>query len=97
MVEQHRSQTLTAALGFPQLTSRAPELRLMHRWIDSWRGIGDIGGGMRRLGYATEFRQYPQGWRVNVRRASGDPVVGSGWATRPWQAVQTAAWAAVKG
>ena len=54
-------------------------------------------GGMRRRGYETEFREYPQGWRVNVRRGSVDPVVGSGWAATPGEAAQMAAWATVTG
>ena len=60
-----------------------------------WRGVGDIVGGMRRLGYETELRQYPQGWRVNVRRASADPIIASGWAPTPWRAAQIAAWEAL--
>jgi len=46
---------------------------------------------MKRLGYETEFRQYPQGWRVNVRSAGVDPIVGSGWAATAWSAMQQAA------
>ena len=34
--------TLRAALGFLQLPPRAPELKLLHRWLDSWTGIGLI-------------------------------------------------------
>jgi hypothetical protein len=91
-VIDRRFATFTATLGFLQLAPRAPELQLLRRWSDSWRGVGDIVGGMRRLGYTTEFRQYPLGWRVNVRRAGVDPIVGSGWAVTPWAAVQEAAW-----
>ena len=63
----------------------APELRLLRRWLASWAGLGLIVVGIRRLGYESEFRQYPQGWRVNVRRASVDPLIASGWAPTPWE------------
>ena len=89
------ARRLRAALGFLQLPPHAPELRLLHAWADSWSGGGLIADGLQRLGFAVEFRQYPQGWRVNVRRAAVDPIVGSGWAPTPWAAVQMAAWAAV--
>ena len=91
-----RITTLSAALGFLQLPPRAPELQLLHSWLDSWIGVGDIVDGMRRLGYGAEFRQYPQGWRVSVRRVSVDPIMGSGSAAPAWKAMQEAAWAAVK-
>jgi len=95
-VTDRRLTTLRAALGFLQIPPRAPDLRLLYRWLDSWAGLGLIVVGIRRLGYESEFRQYPQGWRVNVRRASVDPIIASGWAPTPWEAVQSAAWAAVK-
>jgi hypothetical protein len=31
---------LRAALGFLQVVPRAPELCLLHRWLDTWRGVG---------------------------------------------------------
>ena len=76
-MSDRRLSTLTAALGFLQLPPRAPELQLLHRYLDSWHGVAAIVGGLRRMGYETEFRQYPQGWRVNVRRADADPIIGS--------------------
>jgi hypothetical protein len=33
---------LRAALGLPDAPPGAPELRLLHRWLDSWSGIGLI-------------------------------------------------------
>ena len=33
-----RRSVLVAALGFALLAPREPELRLLHRWLDSWRG-----------------------------------------------------------
>src|SRR5438874_1691540 len=43
-----RRQTRAAALGFAHLAPRALELQLLHCWLDSWRGIGDIVVGMHR-------------------------------------------------
>jgi len=51
-VTDRRVLTLTAALSFLQLSPRAPELQLLHRWLDTWAGIGLIaaactaGGGI---------------------------------------------------
>jgi len=28
-----------------------PELQLLHRWMDSWRGVGDVVTGMNRHSY----------------------------------------------
>jgi hypothetical protein len=45
--------------------STEPELRLLHRWLDSWRGIGDVVAGMVRQGY---LRRYDgQGRRAVLR------------------------------
>jgi hypothetical protein len=38
--------TLRAALGFLAIEPREPELRLLHRWLDSWSGIGLVVAGM---------------------------------------------------
>jgi hypothetical protein len=37
-----RLATLRAALGFLQLPPRAPELRLLHRWLDTWHEIREV-------------------------------------------------------
>ena len=47
-------------------------------------------------GFTLELRQYPMGWRVNVRRAGVDAIVGSGWDALPWRSMQQAAWAALR-
>jgi hypothetical protein len=44
-----RLANLRAALGFLQLAPRAPELRLLHRWLDTWAGLGLITVGVERL------------------------------------------------
>ncbi len=39
---------LAPALGFARLDSYAPELCALHRWLNTWRGIGDIVGKGRQ-------------------------------------------------
>ena len=55
------ARRLRAALGFLQLPPRAPELRLLHRWRDSWAGIGLIAVGLHR-----------QGWDLQLTQAGGE-------------------------
>jgi len=39
--------------------------RPLERWIDNWRGIGDVVAGMARQEYDLELRHYDgQGWRA---------------------------------
>ena len=45
-----RLATLRAALGFLRVAPRAPELRLLHRWLDSWTGLGLVVVGVERQG-----------------------------------------------
>jgi len=49
-VPSNRVTNLRAALGFLQLPPRAPELRLLHRWLDTWTGLGLIVVGVERRG-----------------------------------------------
>jgi hypothetical protein len=92
-----RLVTLRAALGFLQLPPRATELRLLHRWLDTWAGVGLITVGVERLGYRLALSHIAEGeWRATFR---GDPMtssIGYGVAATPWRAVQHAGWAAVK-
>ena len=92
-----RLATLRAALGFLQLAPRAPELRLLHRWLDTWTGVGLIAVGVERQGYRLSLSHIAEGeWRATLR---GDPMtsaMGYGVATTPWGAVQQAAWATVR-
>jgi len=49
-----RRSTLLAALGFALVPPTEPELLLLHRWLDSWRGIGDLVAGMARQEHDLE-------------------------------------------
>ena len=94
MADSSRAR-LRAALGFLSLEPREPELQLLHRCFDTWRGIGDVVTGMARQEYDLELRRYNgQGWRaiffqkriraladVSCRRCLGTEPVG-GSATR---------------
>jgi len=42
---------LRATLDFLALEPRAPELQLLHRCFDNWRGVGDVVMGMQRQGW----------------------------------------------
>jgi hypothetical protein len=52
-----RRATLAAALGLA-LEPREPELQMLHRCFDTWRGIGDIVAGIARQEYDLELRRY---------------------------------------
>src|SRR5262249_53008629 len=41
-----RARLLHTAIGFALVPPTAPELRLLHRWLDCWRGVGDVVTGM---------------------------------------------------
>jgi len=91
-----RARLLRAALGFAAIQPYEPELRLLHRWLDSWPGIGHIVAGMARQEYDVELRRYDgQGWRAMFFPSGFERSLtahaGSAWALSPWQAVQRAA------
>jgi hypothetical protein len=60
-----RRALLAVALGFLQLAPRAPELRLLHRWLDTWTGLGLIVGGVERQGLRFSLSPITKGewWR----------------------------------
>jgi len=93
-----RLATLRAALAFLRLPPRAPELRLLHRWLDSWTGVGLITVGVERQGLRLSLSHVAEGeWRAMFM---GENALlaprGFGVASSPWGAVQMAAWAAVR-
>ena len=98
-VSSDRRALLTAALGFLQLPPRAPELRLLHRWLDSWSGIGHVVVGMERMGFRVSIKKYGHGdgsWVAQFNRDVATSADGFGSGPAPWRAVQQAACVVVK-
>jgi hypothetical protein len=58
MNEQRRA-LLVAALGFLQLRQDPPEVAPLRRWLDSWRGAGDVIVGLNAQALDVEMRQFP--------------------------------------
>ncbi len=83
---RHRPSPLLTALGFALL--RAPEpvppvIAELRRWLDTWKGIGLIAGGMARQGYDLSLTRYDErGWRatfyVNGMEHSATGATGVG-------------------
>jgi hypothetical protein len=78
---------------------------MLHRAFDSWSGLGQITAGMSRQGWDLELRQHSQlgggikGESRVARYVSGMGHVIEGGAAAgatPWEAVQKAAWEAVR-
>ena len=74
-----------------------PELALVRRWLDGWRGVGLMVAGMGRQDLDLELRGFPRGWRATFYPSglAHSIVAGTGWAPAPWRAVQHAAWSAL--
>jgi hypothetical protein len=79
-----RLATLRAALGFLELSPRAPELRLLHQWLDSWVGVGLITVGVERLGYLLSLSHIAEGeWRAQFSAHPMWSSAGYGGAPTP--------------
>jgi hypothetical protein len=64
-MSDNRRELLRAALGFLAVEPRAPELQLLHRCFDTWRGIGDVVAGLARQDFDLELRRFTgRGWRA---------------------------------
>ena len=87
-----RRAFLLAVVAFLQLPPRAPDLQLLHQWLDNCRGVSHIVVGMDRLGHAASLRRYHgSGWIASFHR---DPMISSsglGSGETPWLATQRAA------
>ena len=99
MADDHRLATLRAALGFLQVKPKEPELRMLHRWLDCWRGVGDVAVGMHRQGWDLQLTEYGSGhWRATfyVTGTTHSITGGSAYEPTAWRAVQLAASAALR-
>ena|SRR5437879_2844526 len=98
----HRARLMLATLGFLRLEGQlSPVLHALHRWLDSWRGIGDVERGMARQGYDLQLTRYDeQGWRatfyVTGMEHSPTSATGSAWERTAWRAVRGAALEALR-
>ena len=93
-----RLANLRAALGFLRLPPTEPELQLLHRWLDTWTGVGLITVGVERRGMRLSLSHIADDeWARDVHgreRAPGAAGVRRG-ADAVGGAVQRAAWAAL--
>jgi hypothetical protein len=95
-----RGRRLRAALAAVLVRVDAPELRLVHNWLDAWSGIGLIVVGMAHQGFTVSLGEHGVGRWIAVffhGRGGHEPIAPAGTAQEltPWRAVQRAAWAAV--
>ena len=51
-----RRSFLVAALAAVRVKSPAPELSVVHAWLDTWSGLGRIVVGMQRQGYELTLK-----------------------------------------
>jgi hypothetical protein len=93
-----RGRRLRAALAAVLVRADAPELRLVHEWLDSWAGLGLIIPGMAHQGWDVQLTAYAaRDWRANCYTLgiAHSIVGGTAWEPTPWGAVQRAAWEAL--
>ena len=85
---------LRAALAAVLVPGTALELGLAHRWLDNWRGVGQIAEGMHRAGWDLQLTEYGDGhWRATfyVTGQAHSIIGGTAWEPTAWAAVQRAA------
>ena len=85
------ARRLRAALAAVLVQAEAPELALVHRWLDNWSGVGLLAVGLHHTGYDLDLRQYGDGrWRASfyVTGLAHSILGGSAWEPTPWRAVE---------
>jgi hypothetical protein len=97
-IDGPRLRNLRAALGFLRLPPIEPALKLLHRWLDNWTGVGLITVGVERQGLRLSLSHIADDeWRAVFM---GENALlaprGFGVAPTPWRAVQLAGWQAMR-
>ena len=90
-----RGRRLRAALAAVLVRDRARELDLVHRWLNTWAGLGLVVAGMTHQGWDVQLTAYSgRDWRANFFPVgiAHSIVDGSAWEPTPWRAVERAAW-----
>jgi hypothetical protein len=54
VVDARRLANIRAAPGFLSLEPREPEAHLLHRWLDTWEGVGLVAAGAERQGQGVD-------------------------------------------
>jgi hypothetical protein len=73
---------------------------VLHRYLDSWRGVGAVAAGIAHQDFDLHVTRYAErGWRMDFYTSglAHSVVSGTAWETTPWRSVQRAAWAALTG
>jgi hypothetical protein len=91
---------LIAALAAALVTSPAPELELVHRWLELLDRRRSVRRRTPKAGvWDLQLTAYGDGhWRATfwVTGQAHSIVGGSAWEAAPWTAVQRAAWATLQ-
>jgi len=65
-----RGRRRRAALAAVLVRDRARELDLVHRWFDTWAGLGLVVAGMTHQGWDAQLTAYAaRDWRANSSRS----------------------------
>jgi hypothetical protein len=61
-----RGRRLRAALAAVLIRAHAPELAVVHRWLDTWASFGLVVAGMMHQGWDLQLTTYSaRDWRAN--------------------------------